>query len=207
VSDIVPSPAPAAADTAPAPEPKTETAGAAIDPPAATPPKPDAISSELRKSNKELREAKLRLEAFEKAEADRAAAGLSEAEKYKLRAEELESKYSELETRTANKEKHLAFKLAATAAGVVSVTDALKLADLSALDFDDNGEVIGVDETLDALKQNSPYLFQAPKPPSTKGGGNPASGPPKYSPEQIRSLRGKAFDDFARDVRLGRIKL
>ncbi len=48
----------------------------------------------------------------------------------------------------------------ATRAGILDL-DALKLADLGAISFDENGDIVGIDEAIASLRDRKPYLFGA----------------------------------------------
>ena len=72
-------------------------------------------------------------------------------------------------------------KAAAVKAGMIDL-DGLKLADLSAVKLNDDGEVEGADDLLAALKEAKPYLFTAPANPQG-GNTNPANPPKKTGNE------------------------
>ena len=166
----------------------------------------NATAAELRILRKQLKDAQQRLSAADQAAADKAKAEMTELERYKTEAEQYRKQAEETNARFLETQKHNAFRLAATQAGAVDVNAALKLADLSTLDLDGD-TVVGVDAAIKALKKSSPYLFGSTAAPASSGGGNPPSGAPTYTAEQISKLRGKDFDQFARDVRSGKIKL
>jgi hypothetical protein len=67
-------------------------------------------------------------------------------------------------------------KAAAVKAGMVDL-DGLKLADLSTVKLNDQGEVEGADALLEALKKAKPYLFG-----STQNTSNPAKPPDPKNP-------------------------
>lgn len=98
----------------------------------------EAYVRELRNQNKELR-----IKAKETAE---------EVEKAKKRIEEMESK-------TYRRIVDAEVKLVASKLKLRDRED-VKLADLSGVSIDENGEVVGVEEALSALKDRKPYLFE-----------------------------------------------
>ena len=111
---------------------------------------------ELREENKSAR-----LKAQE-AEA-KAAAAEAEAKKAK---DEAEAHKTEAKTAADQRIIRAELKAEAIKAGMIDL-DGLKLADLSAVKLDDNGEVVGAEELMTKLKADKPYLFQAPSSSNT----------------------------------------
>lgn len=58
-------------------------------------------------------------------------------------------------------------KAEAIKAGMIDM-DGLKLADLSKIKLDDNGEVVGAEDLMKSLKESKPYLFKAGTTSSTQ---------------------------------------
>lgn len=89
------------------------------------------------------------------------------------------------ELQRANNERVIRAELKAQAAlaGMIDM-DGLKLADLSKVAIDDNGDVIGADELIKQLKESKPYLFKEVKNTSI----NPDT------PNPSNSLSKKAMD-------------
>lgn len=56
----------------------------------------------------------------------------------------------------------------ATQAGILDL-DALKLADLGAVSFDENGDIVGIDHAISSLRDRKPYLFGADSGASAPG--------------------------------------
>lgn len=102
---------------------------------------------------------------YERVLEEKRLAELSEKE----RAEELAKKYedelnaikAELDaTRTKAQEERIRneFIKVATGANIAYIDDAIALADLSAVNIDEDGNVVGVDEVVKALVENKPFL-------------------------------------------------
>jgi len=85
------------------------------------------------------------------------------------KAQEAESKAQQAmqridELQRSNNDRIIRAELKAQAAlsGMIDM-DGLKLADLSKVTIDDNGDVIGADELIKQLKESKPYLFKEVK--------------------------------------------
>lgn len=191
-------PAPAEQNTDPAPSGEAQ-GGPAKDP-------DNASAAELRILRKQLKDAQQRLNAADQAAADKQKAEMTEIERYKAEAEQHKRDAEETRNRLAETRKHHAFKLAATQAGAIDVNAALKLADLSTLDFDGD-QVIGVDAALKSLKKASPYLFGAHPVSSGSGGGNPSSGAPALTPDKVRGMNRAQLAELEQQLARGEIKL
>lgn len=74
-------------------------------------------------------------------------------------------------------------KAVAIKAGMVDL-DGLKLADLSTVKLDKDGEVQGAEEMMTALKKSKPYLF---KEPSSSGGEEPPK-PGNQKPKKVSDM-------------------
>ncbi len=133
-------------------------------------PQPEVFSKdyvhELREENKAQR-----LKAQEHEVARQAAE--AKAEQYKTEAE---AKTAEVTTAAEQRIIRAELKAEAIKHGMIDM-DGLKLADLTSVKLDENGEVIGADELMAKLKEAKPYLFKAvstsntdpaPKPGDTK---------------------------------------
>ncbi len=72
----------------------------------------------------------------------------------------------------------------AMAAGIVDM-DGLKLADVSALAFDDDGAVTGAATLIDKLKHSKPWLFRAAEtaPAPSRNSSHPAPAPQAEEPK------------------------
>lgn len=167
----------------------------------------NATMAELRILRKQLKERDQKLTAFEQAQAEKARAELTEVERHKQEAAQARAELENTRAEIASEKKANAFKLAAMQAGAKKPDLVLKLADLSTLEFE-GGRVIGVDALIKGLQKEAPELFSSGSTTATgTGGGNPADGVPKPSPKDFSHLRGRAFDDYAKDVATGKIKL
>jgi hypothetical protein len=137
---------------------------------------PDAVQALLaakRAANDEAKQYRLKLEAIEqkKKEADEAA--LKEQGKFKELAETAQREKAEAEARFKTKLVELALMTEAVKLGIVDA-DGVKLADASQVKVDNNWNVQGAKEAIEALKAAKSYLFEkkegAPLPPAQKPG-------------------------------------
>lgn len=193
-----PTPAPAEQNTDPAPSGEAQSGPARET--------DNSTQAELRILRKQLKDAQQRLLAHDQAAADKAKAEMSEIDRYKSEAEQYRKAAEETQNRFLESQKHNAFRLAAQQAGAVDVNAALKLADLSTVDFDGD-QVIGVDAALKALKKASPYLFGVAPTPAASSGGNPSSGAPSVAPADIRKMSRAELKEFEAKLARGEIKL
>ncbi|WP_164522241.1 phage scaffolding protein [Halocella sp. SP3-1] len=105
------------------------------------------------------------------------------------KVQEYETKIQELETQAtenkANIKKEYELKLAAVNNGVrkEAIDDFLKIADTSALEIGEDGNVTGMDELMENMKENKGYLFAED---ATPGGG-----------EEFKGGGGGGGDDMA----------
>jgi hypothetical protein len=167
----------------------------------------NATAAELRILRKQLKDAQQRLSAADQAAAEKARSEMSELERYKTEADQYRKQAEETQSRFMETQKHNAFRLAAQAAGAVDVNAALKLADLSTVDFDGD-QVTGVDAALKSLKKASPYLFGvAANVSAGSGGGNPATGAPAVTTSQIAKMTKAELIAFEAKLARGEIKL
>ncbi len=68
------------------------------------------------------------------------------------------------------------------AAGIVDM-DGLKLADMSALTFDDDGAVQGASALINQLKRDKPWLFSERAAPAGRNSSHPAPAPQAEEPK------------------------
>jgi hypothetical protein len=112
-----------------------------------------------------------------KAEEERKRAEMTELERYKADLEkalnERQTFEQELEKlRESIKQERIknAFITAATNANIAYIDDAYRLADLSAVTIDDDGNVVGIEDVIKALVEHKPFLLaQAKKEPKPIG--------------------------------------
>jgi DNA repair exonuclease SbcCD ATPase subunit len=124
----------------------------------------------LQGANRESADRRKKLEAFEKAEQDRAKKDLSEVERLKGQVAELDKRARELEAERETMIIRSAVERAATALGFHSAEDAYQLADLSGVEIDEDGKVSNVDQALKALVKARPYLVRVVDKPDTNAG-------------------------------------
>lgn len=158
----------------------------------------------IRKLNRESAERRKALDAFEAEKAKREETELSELDKAKQRAADLEAQSKAQAEQVNAKLIKAEVRAVAGQMGFRDLSDA-QLADLSEVEITDDGDVKGVKEALEALAKAKPYLLsgepQKPAAPQTGGGqGNtPASGgavltPGEQAAVQIAQSRGYAID-------------
>jgi hypothetical protein len=142
----------------------------------------DRIARE-RKKYEGFDETKAELARLKAEEDARKKAALSETERLQAERDEAAKKATEAEERatkaqeSANKRvidaeiRSIARSLNANDAG-----DVLALIDKDAISIDDNGNVVGVDDVVKALKEAKPWMFKQPVGADAAGGSNRGSG-------------------------------
>ncbi|MBJ6364156.1 scaffolding protein [Paenibacillus sp. GCM10012307] len=171
----------------------------------------DRITRE-RKKFSDYDELKSKLSEFENAEAERQRAAMTEQERVqaelaaaKKAAEEAEGK-SAATLKAANDRVIKAdFKLAAASANIRqdALDDAFLLADKAGITVDDDGNVKGIKEALDALVAAKPYLIEVTTPNKPRSIGDPNN----PAEEQRKTLEVQLEDaekrkDFGKVVEL-----
>lgn len=125
-----------------------------------------------RKKYADYDDLKSKVDEFSKAEDERKKAEMSEIERIQLEKEEAEKRVKEFEEKAnqslseANKRLMKAeFKLIAKEIGVRqdALEDAFVLTDLDGVEINEDGEVTGVKEALETLKEKKSYLFETKK--------------------------------------------
>lgn len=163
--------------TPPAPEPEKTFSQAELD---------EIVAKRLardRKGREDYDDIKAKLAALEQAEEERKKAEMTEAERLAAELEEARKKAQEAEeaknTALSSANQRLInaeFKTLAREANIPAdrLDAALKLADLSAVTFDEAGNVVGAKEAVDALIAANGYLAEKaqPKPIGSPSGGN-----------------------------------
>jgi hypothetical protein len=114
------------------------------------------------------------------------------AESAKKAQDEAIAKAQEAEQRAAQRIIKAEMKAHAIKAGIVDI-DALALADLSGVKFNDAGEIEGADAAIEALKKAKPYLF-AQTTASTQQ-------PPKVGKQETKTARDLSDADLRSDLR------
>lgn len=121
----------------------------------------EAISlDEARKLRREAQALRKRLADFEAAEAKKHEAELSEAEKQAKRAAELEAQLAAVQAASQEQTVRYEVTLRAASKNVVDPEAAVRLMDLSSLEFDESGKPTNIDKALDALLKHKPYLVK-----------------------------------------------
>ena len=133
---------------------------------------------ELREENKSWR-TKHQEEAAARKAADDAA---------KVAEKASDDKVKEVQTAADQRVIRAELKAVAVKAGMVDL-DGLKLADLSKVKLNDQGEVEGAEELMTALKKAKPYLFGEPSTSSTHRAPNPGDNKPKKVSEMTDAER------------------
>ena len=133
---------------------------------------------ELREENKSWRQKHQEAEAAKKASDDAAAKA----------AKESDDKVKAANTAADQRVIRAELKAAAIKAGMVDL-DGLKLADLSKVKLNDQGEVEGAEELMTALKKAKPYLFGEPSTSSMHRAPNPGENRPKKVSEMTDAER------------------
>ena len=114
----------------------------------------------LKTANKEAAERRKRLEEIESTEAKRKESELTEVQRVAKRAEEAEASLKATKERYRTNAIRNEIKLYAQNAGFVDIADAIALADMSGVDFDEaNDKVTGAKEAIDALAKAKPHLL------------------------------------------------
>ena len=164
-----PAPLPQAGNT-PSPDPQ-----AGSDPKTRTSEEYEKEITALRRENAGHR---TKLTAFEKAEEERKAAALSELEKAQKKASEVETQLATQTKALQEMRVTLAIERNAAKLNIVDPEAAVKLIDLSAIEYDDNGHPKNIEKLLDDLVKAKPYLVSQPGQPKANNSGG-ASNPPR----------------------------
>lgn len=131
----------------------------------------------VHKKYSDYEDLKAQLEQLRQAEEERKRAEMTELERYKA---DLEKALNERQTfeqelaklRESIKQERIknAFITAATNANIAYIDDAYRLADLSSVTIDEDGNVVGMEDVIKALVEHKPFLLaQAKKEPKPIG--------------------------------------
>lgn len=121
----------------------------------------ERVKVALKAANSESATRRKRLEELEAAEADRAAAQLSEVEKAKKLAADAEAKAQAAEERLRTAMVRNAVVVAASKLNFYDPEDAFRLADLANVQVGEDGKVTGVEDVLKTLAKAKPHLVKA----------------------------------------------
>lgn len=126
----------------------------------------EELRAALKRANAESADRRKRLEQLEAEEKKRSEAQLSEVEKATKRAEAAEAKLTaQMQTLRTQAIRH-AVEAEASKAGFIDPADATALADMSAVQYDeDTGKVIGADAAVKALSKAKSHLVKQGTPP------------------------------------------
>ncbi|WHX85787.1 scaffolding protein [Bacillus paralicheniformis] len=134
-----------------------------------------------KKKQAELEEKAKRLEELEKAEEERKKAEMSEAERLRAEKEEAAKKAEEASEKAKKAEESANQRIINTELRAIARSlnandpnQVLALLDKSAVQIDEDGNVIGAEEAVAAFKESSPWMFKQPIGADASGGSNPA---------------------------------
>lgn len=124
---------------------------------------------------------------------------LSESERLQKALDEAHSSKQEIEEQLTAMQKQAeqqliktAFVRKASEAGIKYTDAAVKLSDMGALQFDESGELIGVDDAINALITENPFLVEVEAlKPKIIGGGSDAGG------EHVEKSKEKMLEEAA----------
>jgi hypothetical protein len=164
----------------------------------------DLIEKRIARERKKFEgfdDLKKKAEEFERQLEEKKLAELSEkdrAEELRKKAEEQAKQYAsqldQLQAQIRGERINNEFIKAATALNVAYVDDALKLADLSAVEFDEQGNPVGVDAIVKALVDNKPFLVASQQKPRPIGEStnSPSEALDKTSDQLLKEAADKA---------------
>lgn len=135
-----------------------------------------------KKKQAEVEEQLKRLKAYEEAEEERKKAEMSEAERLRVEKEEAAKKAEEA-TEAAKKAQEAAnqriinteLRAIARSLNANNPNQVLALLDKSAVQIDEEGNVVGAEEVVAEFKASSPWMFKPPIGADAAGGSNPAT--------------------------------
>ena len=127
--------------------------------------------------NRESAKRRKQLEAYEAEEAKRKTESMSELEKAQAALAEAQAKAEQAETGRRAALVRAAVIASASTRGFADTEDALRFIDQAKVTVDETGAVDGIDEQLDALAKNKPYLLAQTEQQSGRlGATNPGRG-------------------------------
>lgn len=165
----------------------------------------DKVTAALKAANRESAERRKRLEALEKAEAERKTAEMTELDKAKADAQAARDMAAKAEQRARETLIRAAFVAEAAKAGAAHPEDVYLLADRSAVEVTDDGVVAGVAEAVKALVDAGrvPLAGRAPAPnlDGGAGGGDRSRGTAKLTPLEIDLAKklGLSAEQYAKN--------
>ncbi len=165
-----------------------------------------ALLRQLRKLQKER-------DQLVKADADRKDSELGEVEKLRKQLTDLQNENGSLKGSMRELQVRNAFEAEAIRAGVIDSDAAYRLADLSGVELDETGKLVGVKEAIKGLKDSRAFLFgqvqKAPPGGVAAGGGNPQAGNPAakqvVTEQMVRSMSREDFQKLHTQMVGGRL--
>jgi hypothetical protein len=189
-------------DPAPAPAPQPAPAPKA-------PPEPEVFSreyvTELRRENQgwRLKAQEMEGKSTEAQKAAQAAREAAEAATTKAN-EEATQRATQAEQRANERVIRAELRTAAVKAGMIDL-DGLKLADLSAVKINADGEVEGADALMEGLKTAKPYLFGQPgTAPKHTSNPNPPPNPTPTAKKRAVEMTDEEFDAAMKRIDAGK---
>jgi multidrug efflux pump subunit AcrA (membrane-fusion protein) len=118
------------------------------------------LRAALKKANKEAAERRKLLEQYEAERKQKEEAELSELDKLRRQLEQEQKRREEAERRARERLLKAEVQAHATRLNFLDPGDAWRLLDLSDIDYDENGEPLGIAEKLQVLAKEKPYLLR-----------------------------------------------
>ena len=140
--------------------------------------------AELRRENSTYRQRAIEHETKSKATEEALAKAQAEADA------KADAKIAEISTAAEQRIIRAELKAAAKEAGMVDI-DGLKMADLSTIKLNKDGEIEGVDALMKSLKESKPYLFGTPNTSST-------AKPPEGKPTAPKKATEMSKEEYAK---------
>lgn len=167
----------------------------------------EALKKRLERERKKFADyddIKTKLTTYEQAQKERQEAEMTELEKLQAKLAEKETNEQTLAQQLAEVQKAAErerirneFIKVATSANIAYIDDAITLADLSAVNIDEDGKVVGVDDVVKALVENKPFLVAQKKQAqpigtATNGGQQSNDKPAEQILEELRQKARKS---------------
>ena len=155
-----------------------------------------------RKKFADYDELKTKLTQFEEAENKRKESEMTELEKLQAQLQERETKEAALAEQLTKLQDSIkqnkirnAFNEVATSQSIAYLDDAFSFADLTAVSIDEDGKVTGIEDVVEALVKNKPYLVAKKQ---QKPIGDPTNSPTNQSDKTAEQLLKEAADKARR---------
>lgn len=154
-----------------------------------------------RKKFADYEDIKTKASEYEKALEEKRLAELSEkeraeelAKKYEAEKQELAAQLEAIRSQAQQERIRNEFIKVATSANIAYLDDAITLADLSAVNIDEDGKVVGIDDVVKTLVENKPFLVakKQAQPIGTATNGGTANYNDKSADQLISEAAAKA---------------